>query len=226
MGFAAGENDFSFRTDRHFHLQDTTDKTYGYRRVWLWLKRKDIHKNPKTILHGYSLGGAVTSHVAANVAKQNNLKGNIPDSRKLGGVVLQSPIETMYSAAKNLTHSSIAAFFGSKGSGAYNTRENMQRLYQNDPSIPVIYISGTEGSKDHLSLEITNLQADPKAPFQNASVSFTDSAHHEVGDILMSAEEHLHLATDGRNVHLNTNSIQRQGDAPVQEQEERAPMEL
>ena len=30
--------------------QDTTDKTYGYRRVWLWLKRKDIHKNPKTIL--------------------------------------------------------------------------------------------------------------------------------------------------------------------------------
>lgn len=30
--------------------RDTTDKTYGYRRVWLWLKRKDIHKNPKTIL--------------------------------------------------------------------------------------------------------------------------------------------------------------------------------
>ena len=30
--------------------QDTTDKIYGYRRVWLWLKRKDIHKNPKTIL--------------------------------------------------------------------------------------------------------------------------------------------------------------------------------
>ena len=30
--------------------QETTDKTYGYRRVWLWLKRKDIHKNPKTIL--------------------------------------------------------------------------------------------------------------------------------------------------------------------------------
>ena len=26
--------------------QDTTDKTYGYRRVWLWLKRKDIHRNP------------------------------------------------------------------------------------------------------------------------------------------------------------------------------------
>ena len=30
--------------------QDITDKTYGYRRVWLWLKHKDIHRNPKTIL--------------------------------------------------------------------------------------------------------------------------------------------------------------------------------
>ena len=30
--------------------QDITDKTYGYRRVWLWLERKKIHRNPKTIL--------------------------------------------------------------------------------------------------------------------------------------------------------------------------------
>ena len=30
--------------------QDTTDKTYGYRRVWLWLEHKKIHKNPKTVL--------------------------------------------------------------------------------------------------------------------------------------------------------------------------------
>ena len=30
--------------------QDITDKTYGYRRVWLWLKHKKIYKNPKTVL--------------------------------------------------------------------------------------------------------------------------------------------------------------------------------
>lgn len=30
--------------------QDASDKTYGYRRVWLWLKHKKIHKNPKTVL--------------------------------------------------------------------------------------------------------------------------------------------------------------------------------
>ena len=30
--------------------QRVSDKTYGYRRVWKWLKGKNIHKNPKTIL--------------------------------------------------------------------------------------------------------------------------------------------------------------------------------
>ena len=30
--------------------QDTKDNTYGYRRVWLWLEHKKIHKNPKTVL--------------------------------------------------------------------------------------------------------------------------------------------------------------------------------
>ena len=30
--------------------QDTTDKTYGYRRVWKWLKDRNIEKNPKTVL--------------------------------------------------------------------------------------------------------------------------------------------------------------------------------
>lgn len=30
--------------------QDRTDKTYGYRRVWKWLKDKNIERNPKTVL--------------------------------------------------------------------------------------------------------------------------------------------------------------------------------
>ena len=30
--------------------QKVTDKTYGYRRVWVWLNRKNIHRNPKTVL--------------------------------------------------------------------------------------------------------------------------------------------------------------------------------
>ena len=30
--------------------QNTTDKTYGYRRVWKWLQSKNIKRNPKTVL--------------------------------------------------------------------------------------------------------------------------------------------------------------------------------
>ena len=30
--------------------QDRTNKTYGYRRVWLWLEDRKIHRNPKTVL--------------------------------------------------------------------------------------------------------------------------------------------------------------------------------
>ena len=30
--------------------QRKTDKTYGYRRVWKWLKDRDITRNPKTVL--------------------------------------------------------------------------------------------------------------------------------------------------------------------------------
>ncbi|MBQ9794847.1 MAG: IS3 family transposase, partial [Clostridia bacterium] len=30
--------------------QDKCGKTYGYRRVHIWLERNGIHKNPKTVL--------------------------------------------------------------------------------------------------------------------------------------------------------------------------------
>ena len=30
--------------------QDKTDKTYGYRRVWKWLRDRNIHRNPKNVL--------------------------------------------------------------------------------------------------------------------------------------------------------------------------------
>lgn len=38
--------------------QNKTKKTYGYRRVYIWLKRQGIHRNPKTVLcvmHKYNL---------------------------------------------------------------------------------------------------------------------------------------------------------------------------
>lgn len=181
--------------------------------------------SPENItLHGYSMGGAVASHVAANVAEQNKLKMDkgipVPDSRKLGGVVLQSPMGSMYSAAKTITGSSVKAYFGTRGSGEYNTKENMRRLYQNDPDIPVAYISGRQKSGDDLSLEATQLHQDPQAPFKNASCSFAECGHLDRGEMLAYTSQHIEVAVDGRNAKLNTQSLHRQGDAPVQEQAE------
>ena len=179
--------------------------------------------SPENItLHGYSLGGAVASHVAANVAEQNKLKMDkgipVPDSRKLGGVVLQSPMGSMYSAAKTITNSSVMAYFGTRGSGEYNTKENMRRLYRNDPDIPVAYISGRVDKGDYLSLEATQLHQDPQAPFKNASCSFAECGHLDRGEMLAYTSQHITVAVDGRNAKLNTQSLHRQGDAPVQEQ--------
>ena len=36
--------------DKIKECQSAADKTYGYRRVWLWLESKKIHRNPKTVL--------------------------------------------------------------------------------------------------------------------------------------------------------------------------------
>ena len=36
--------------DKIKECQNITDKTYGYRRVWKWLQRRNILRNPKTVL--------------------------------------------------------------------------------------------------------------------------------------------------------------------------------
>ena len=36
--------------EKIWECQNTTDKTYGYRRVWKWLQRENIKRNPKTVL--------------------------------------------------------------------------------------------------------------------------------------------------------------------------------
>ena len=37
-------------TDKIKECQRKTDNTYGYRRVWKWLRDRNIHRNPKTVL--------------------------------------------------------------------------------------------------------------------------------------------------------------------------------
>ena len=43
--------------------QNRTDKTYGYRRVWKWLQRENIHRNPKTVALSWSLRACMSLFV-------------------------------------------------------------------------------------------------------------------------------------------------------------------
>lgn len=185
---------------------------------------KDIlgYKPENIILHGYSLGGAVASHVAANVAEKNRLMEEkqipVPASNKLGGIVLQSPIKSMYAAAKDDMGCCVAGYFGRRGSGEYHTQNNMRRLFQNDPQIPVVYISGKKDDKDHLSLEVTGLHEDPMAQFPNSSCSMTEASHLDRKTMLENTDQHKILGSQGRNAQLDTASIERFNDPIILDQ--------
>ena len=150
-------------------------------------------KPENVILHGYSLGGAVASKVAADYAQIQQKKAleagrNV---KKLGGVVLHSPIATLKEAAYDSTLEDTnrgfidraTASFMSGGAylfgGAYSTRSHMRRLHKFDPDLPVHYVSGDVDAGDQLDIDVTGINRDPKANFKNASVHSGKGAHED-----------------------------------------------
>lgn len=134
------------------------------------------YKPCDVILHGFSLGGSVASKVAADVAEENARQQQVSDDQRLGGLVLHSSIDSMYSAGKSMTGNfAPAGTVAWAGAGGYNTTSHMRRLHRFDPKLPVHYRGG--GEEDQLSLEVTKLHLDPQAQFANASVFRGTEAH-------------------------------------------------
>ena len=50
LGQVERDADLADLAEKIRECQNTTDKTYGYRRVWKWLQRENIKRNPKTVL--------------------------------------------------------------------------------------------------------------------------------------------------------------------------------
>ena len=97
------------------------------------------------VLHGYSMGGAVASRVAAEVSQMNIARAiakNEPleQSNKLGGLIMQSPMPSMRQAA-TLQAGSFAGLVASS-SGGYNSIENTKLARQYDPDLPIHVIGG------------------------------------------------------------------------------------
>lgn len=179
---------------------------------------EEMHVKPENIiLHGFSLGGAVASKVAADFYQEQQKKaleeGRLLKEQKLGGIVLHSPIDSMYDAGKEkMWGIHLAGMLGWSGAGGYNTKSHMQRLCKLDPDLPVHYVSGTKQQGDHLDIRATGIHQDPKAQFRNSS-SFTDWGGHE-DDNIESDRFIDDLAAKGRNV--NFKALEQQMQAPEQ----------
>lgn len=150
------------------------------------------------ILHGFSMGGAVASKVAADVSmeqakrrqeavdRRQPLSQQEIDKNKLGGLVLHSPMASMYEAAGK----GVLGFAGWMSGGGFNTRSHMRRLHKFDPNLPVFYASGRKpddmkhmfNCDDQLSLEVTNIHQDPEAQFKNSAV-YVDHEQGHVGRV-------------------------------------------
>jgi pimeloyl-ACP methyl ester carboxylesterase len=113
----------------------------------------------RIILHGFSLGGAMASRTAADIAEEAARTG----ASRPGGLVLQSSIRDMTSAAagtlplpKPLAY--MAGWIGGLLTGGdYNTAAHLKRLAKYDPDIPLHFIGGSSANGDQLSLDITRL---------------------------------------------------------------------
>ena len=180
-------------------------------------------KPENIILHGYSLGGAVASKVAADFTQEQQklalAEGRTP--KKLGGFVLHSATDKTSNVATRL----LCGVFGLGGwafGGGYNTISHMQRLHKLDPDIPVHYISGSKDATDdydrpdpdHLSLEITKLHEDPKAMFHNSSVHIGFESHTGVN---LRKIDVLPLVKEGRNAHLGDRGRALEQAAPEED---------
>ena len=183
---------------------------------------KEMNVKPENIiLHGYSMGGAVASKVAADFAQtqQKNALETGRNVKKLGGVVLHSPMATMYEAAYEETiegkertfgnrfHAGFMAGGGKMFGGAYNTRSHMRRLRKFDPDMPVHYTSGDYNAGDQLALDVTNIDKDKQAHFKNSSSNYGDFDH------------------EGRNLDINNGLLKTmingtRKDVPVQKQQQ------
>ena len=170
---------------------------------------KNLKVKPENIiLHGYSMGGAVASKVAADFTQEQQ-KRALEEGRtahKLGGFVLHSPMSTLYEVASDDSNKFMGAgawMFG----GGFNTRSHMRRLHQLDPDIPVHYVSGDymKGNEkgDGLDIEHTKIHQDPTAMFANSSTYRGREGHTGMHNVTAKDQDLASLVQNGRAAKLS-----------------------
>ena len=158
------------------------------------------------ILHGYSLGGAVASRLAANEAKKQlkaEGEGKANPRDQLGGLVMDSPMPSMKFAVAQDYGKTIGNFV-SGVMGKYSTEENLEKLQQLRPDIPIMFTGGN--NTDYLGPQVTGIHN--KFNFTNSTNSFNGDSGHL--DCHIDAESVGNKFAPGFNEE-NENSVSMNG---------------
>lgn len=194
------------------------------REIYDYVKANMAGNTSDIIIHGYSLGGAVATKLAADIAAENAQKlaqgKTVTEKDRLGGLVLSSPADKFSNALSHTVGSSkvgivaLATGLGEVAKGiAYttvgglNTDEHLRTLHKYDPNIPVMFTSGEAKFDDFLSLEATQLNHVKGAEFRN-STSETGMHGHEavigkkVDGKMQPSEKIVRMVKYGRGADL------------------------
>lgn len=143
-------------------------------------------KASDTLLHGFSMGGVMASHVARNAAIQAE-KSQAPED-KLGGLVMESSMRDVTNSAKAFSGAVMGGIGGAIGSrlhGDFDTMANLKELAALDQDLPVTFISGSREHKDaygrddpdDLAEAQTKLYQDSEGLFNHTQNFGVDSNH-------------------------------------------------
>lgn len=132
------------------------------------------------IIFGFSLGGSVASHVADYSSKRNET---------LAGLILASPINSLYGIASDMTCKPLAAVARLITMSELNTEENLRGMTNKD--IPVFLCSGDRSGKeeDFLSLEKTLIDQKLKElGFTDISINIAKNCGHNDLDKMFESD--------------------------------------
>lgn len=118
--------------------------------------------NNDIILHGFSMGGAIASRLAADISEQ--AAANCDNKQKLGGLTLHSSMRNLKHAASGSFGKGplgwLAGWISKRHLGRFSTKQALQDIAKVDPTLPVNLISGGSTGKntDSLNLKETGLE--------------------------------------------------------------------
>lgn len=130
------------------------------------------------IIFGFSLGGSVASHVADYSSKRKET---------LAGLILASPINSLYGIAADMTSKPLAAIARAITKSELNTVENLRNMENKD--IPLFLCSGDK--YDFLSLKKTLIHQELKEfGFNNILTNIAENCgHNDLNEMFGSDKE-------------------------------------